>query len=170
MNYNDSFYEDYGYGKPTISDEIIAFLLSHRSLSVHRRIIWERLEKRRKKISRKSFHQNIWRLKKRGIIISDDNELELTQVGKSFYKGKAILLPRHLVKKTKMIVIFDIPETKRRSRDWLRLQLRNWDFEMIQKSVWLGYGPFPKEFFEHCSIVGIFECIKIYPVKKQKIT
>ncbi len=173
MSLNDSFYEDYGYGKPTISDEIIAFIFSHRSMSVHRRIIWERLKKRKKQrqeeISIMTFNQIIFRLKKGGIISTSEDILKITSEGKNIYLNKPPLLPKHLDKKLRMIIIFDIPEAKRKTRDWLRHQLRNWDFNLIQKSVWVGYGPLPKEFFEHCSIKGIIDCVKIFPVKKQLI-
>ena len=49
-------------------------------------------------------------------------------------------------KAEKILISFDIPETKKKIRDWLRNQIKYWDFEMIHKSLWLGYGPLPKEF------------------------
>jgi len=68
----------------------------------------------------------------------------------------------------KVMVLFDIPEKKRKIRNWLRTQLKMWDFEMIQQSVWLGRGPLPKEFSARLHDLGVGECVKVFPIRKIK--
>jgi len=64
--------------------------------------------------------------------------------------------------------MFDIPEKERGARDWLRNQIKLWDFKMIQKSVWLGTGPVPKEFMERIKFLGLEKNIKIFNIQNKK--
>jgi len=66
------------------------------------------------------------------------------------------------------MVLFDIPERKRKIRNWLRLQLKLWDFEMLQQSVWLGKGPLPKEFNMRLRFLDISECVKTFKIQSVK--
>lgn len=70
-------------------------------------------------------------------------------------KGQAKNLSKNL------IVIFDVPEKKKRYREWLRSELVGFGFELIQKSVWLG-SALPKEFVEYLSKVGILKHIRFF--------
>ena len=81
--------------------------------------------------------QAIRRLRKKGIIeqeISDDGKIiiKLTSLGKDFlgkdeeWDGKY------------RIVIWDIPEKKRRIRNLFRRRLKDWGFKGWQKSVWIS--------------------------------
>ncbi len=69
---------------------------------------------------------------------------------------------------TKVMVLFDIPEKKRKTRNWLRLQLKLWDFKLLQQSVWIGKGPLPKEFTDRLRLLGIYECVKILKIQNIK--
>ncbi len=81
--------------------------------------------------------QAIRRLRKKGIIEQEKAQdgqimLRLTSLGKDF-----------LVKDEKWdgkyrIVIWDIPEKKRRIRDLFRRRLREWGFKSWQRSVWIS--------------------------------
>ena len=66
------------------------------------------------------------------------------------------------------MIIFDIPENQRKVRTWIRNQIKDWDFEMIQKSVWIGYGPLPKEFTERLKNLGVNDGVKIFNLQKIK--
>ena len=67
--------------------------------------------------------------------------------------------------KTKQIkttmVIFDIPEKKRKYRDWLRHELVGFGFELVQKSVWFG-PTLPKEFIIYLQKEKILQYIKFF--------
>ena len=45
-----------------------------------------------------------------------------------------------------LIVMYDLPSHMRSERDWFRYQLKGFNYVMIQKSVWVGPSPLPKEF------------------------
>jgi len=60
-----------------------------------------------------------------------------------------------------LLVMYDIPHTKKKERDWFRRQLKNFDFIMIQKSVWVGPSPLPKDFLDYLKIEDNFKTFKL---------
>ena len=154
------------YYETTFTDELIAFLLSCRFNSIRKKILWERIQKKRK-ISQNVYYQNIYRLKKRGILEDKNDTLCISQKGKMFFQNPYRKVKEKPLKDNKVLVIFDIPETKRKVRTWIRNQIKEWDFEMIQKSVWIGYGPLPKEFTERLKILKVNDGVKIYNLRKK---
>ena len=154
------------YYETTFTDELIAFLLSCHSNSIRKKILWERIQKKRK-ISQNIYCQNIYRLKKRGILEDKNDTFYLSQKGRVFFQNPYKKVKEKPLKDNKILVIFDIPETKRKVRTWIRNQIKEWDFEMIQKSVWIGYGPLPKEFTERLKILKVNDGVKIYNLRKK---
>ena len=69
-----------------------------------------------------------------------------------------------------LIVMYDIPHTKKKERDWFRRQLRNFDYTMIQKSVWVGPSPLPKEFLDYIKIIGLKDKLKTFKLAKSYTT
>ncbi|HWC57367.1 MAG TPA: CRISPR-associated endonuclease Cas2 [Candidatus Paceibacterota bacterium] len=61
-----------------------------------------------------------------------------------------------------LLILFDIPEDRKAAREWFRKQLREFGYEMIQKSVWLGPSPLPKEFVQYVKGIGLKDCIKTF--------
>ncbi len=61
-----------------------------------------------------------------------------------------------------LVVIYDIPEAQKKERDWFRRQLKSFSFIMIQKSVWVGPAPLPKEFLEYIKTIGIEKNFKTF--------
>ena len=150
----------------TFTDELIAFLLSCRSNSIRKSILWERVSKRRN-ISKSVYNQNLYRLKERGLIVADEDLYKLSKKGVTYYRNPYKLIKEKLVKKNKIIIIFDIPENKKRVREWIRKQIKFWDFKMIQKSVWIGYGPLPKEFSRTLKVLKCEDGVKIFNVQSK---
>lgn len=72
----------------------------------------------------------------------------------------------HPGKTGQVLVSFDIPESKKKVRDWLRNQLKYWDFEMIHKSLWVGNGPLPKEFTDRLNILDINKNVRIFNIRR----
>jgi len=71
-----------------------------------------------------------------------------------------------------LILMYDIPHTMKKERDWFRRQLKNFDFIMIQKSVWVGPSPLPKDFLDYLKIVGLekeFKTFKLAGSYSEKI-
>jgi hypothetical protein len=86
------------------------------------------------------------------------------------HKGKKILEEAFIALPTEdgrlRIVIFDIPEIKRRDRDWLRITLISFNFLMLQKSVWIGKRPLPESFFQELADRDLFEAVHIFEIKE----
>lgn len=65
-----------------------------------------------------------------------------------------------------LLVLFDIPEDRKGEREWFRRQLREFGYEMIQKSVWRGPSPLPREFMEYVHTIGLERCIKTFKLAR----
>jgi hypothetical protein len=64
------------------------------------------------------------------------------------------------------IVMFDIPSNKRSERDWLRYQLKGFNYSLIQKGVWVGPSPLPKEFIRYAESIGFLNRLKVLRLAK----
>ncbi len=65
------------------------------------------------------------------------------------------------------IIVFDIPESQRIDRYWLRLALKNLKFTFLQKSVWVGKTIIPEDFLDDLHERGIFDFVEILAVTKK---
>ncbi|KKQ34711.1 MAG: hypothetical protein US50_C0039G0007 [Candidatus Nomurabacteria bacterium GW2011_GWB1_37_5] len=151
----------------TLTDHLIAHIFSACSMRVYRKILWERVQARRN-INKSSFDQRLYHLKKNGLINCSDDNICLSKKGISYYNKKNSF--RKITKRpgseTEIMVIFDIPEKKKAIRDWFRDQLKDWNFKMIQKSVWKGKGPLPKELDERLVMLGIKKNVQVFKIRK----
>lgn len=118
----------------------------------------------------------LYQLKKQGFVAKNINNgktfWEITANGKKHLEKliNKFNLPRKIYKKEKnngfTIVIFDIPEKYRRKRDWLRHALITLEFELLQKSVWIGKNKIPKSFLNDLADLNIIDNIHIFSVAK----
>ena len=119
-------------------------------------------------LNKQVFNNNLYRLRNKGILNFDpERNIIINKSSLQQYTLFAKIMEKP-VGDTKVMVMFDIPEKKRKIRNWLRLQLKLWDFKMIQQSVWLGKGPLPKEFNERLDLFDISKCVKILKVQNIK--
>ncbi len=65
-----------------------------------------------------------------------------------------------------LLLMYDIPHVKKKERDWFRRQLKNFDFIMIQKSVWVGPSPLPKDFLDYLKRIGLQKEFKTFKLAK----
>lgn len=65
-----------------------------------------------------------------------------------------------------LIVIYDVPQEKKKERDWFRRHLKKFDFVMIQKSVWVGPSPLPKDFLEYVKSIGLRKQLETFKLAK----
>ena len=65
-----------------------------------------------------------------------------------------------------VIVIFDIPEADRRKRVWLRSALRNLNFRILQKSVWIGKVKIPKKFISDLRELNMINYVEIFEISR----
>ena len=123
-----------------------------------------------KKLNGNSVHTIINRMKRNGLLRKKSKGWSITAEGrtylnkkdsgiKKFFKSENIIDNREKVKR--LIIIFDIPEKKKRYREWLRTELVGFGFTLIQKSVWLGPA-LPKEFVEYLNEVKLLKHVRFF--------
>ena len=61
-----------------------------------------------------------------------------------------------------MILMYDIPHDKRKERDWFRRHLQKFGYIMVQKSVWIGPSPLPKDFLDYVKSIGLSKQLKTF--------
>lgn len=118
-----------------------------------------------------SIKGTVARLVKNGFVEVKDGEWWLTEKGKRYFEEKRKLRtkfssPFMLNAPKNLLLIFDIPESKKSERDWLRWHLVEFQYFMIQKSVWVGPSPLPKKFRDHLKEIGIEKCIKTFKLAR----
>ena len=65
-----------------------------------------------------------------------------------------------------LIIMYDIPSDMRKERDWFRRNLKKMNYIMIQKSVWVGPSPLPKEFLDYVKSIGLLSKLKTFKLAK----
>lgn len=63
-----------------------------------------------------------------------------------------------------IIISFDIEEFRKEKRAWLRDVLKNLDYKMLQRSVWMGTNQLPKTLIEDLKKINILKNVKIFSV------
>lgn len=69
-----------------------------------------------------------------------------------------------------LLLIYDIPEGRKKERDWFRRQLVKFEYIMIQKSVWVGPSPLPKDFLNYLKEIKIGDSFKTFKLAKSYIS
>lgn len=65
-----------------------------------------------------------------------------------------------------LIVMYDIPSDKKKERDWFRRHLVKFGYIMIQKSVWVGPSPLPKDFLSYLKEINIKDSLRTFKLEK----
>jgi len=156
-----SYYDD----KHTLSDTILAFLMSARNTKAFYRIRRELAFKREKEASARTA---LNRLKKRGLVARSSDGWEITDAGKKYLHThdlfEFISSPFKKDSPENTIVSFDIPQTHKKERDWLRTQLKLFNYRMLQQSLWIGPGPLPKLFTNRLGQLLIKNGVRIFKI------
>jgi len=98
-----------------------------------------------------SFRTALFRLKKANLLKKENNSLKLTEMGErqalfAFIDAETALYKTNFFQKWDgawRILLFDIPESKRRHRDYLRKILKRIGFKELQRSIWAYPYPVP---------------------------
>jgi len=111
-------------------------------------------------------------LKKSALVEDVNSVLRITPKGQKYMKRKYDSLKQFNFKFSKdkpkdLIVMFDIPETKKVEREWLRWHLKKFNYSMIQKSVWVGPSPLPKEFLDYVEKIKIKSGLKTFKLARE---
>ncbi|MFA6251358.1 MAG: hypothetical protein WC603_01895 [Candidatus Paceibacterota bacterium] len=110
-------------------------------------------------------------LKSRGYIKEINGDYFITYKGEDYLNKKQNQLKKFISEKTDkdpkdLLLLYDIPEEKKSEREWLRRELKTFHFVMIQRSVWVGPSPLPKEFVAYLKSVGLKDSIKTFKLAK----
>ena len=124
-----------------------------------------------KNYSQGSLRGTMSHLLKEGLV-ENCNGLRITFKGKNYIQRKIDSLKQfdfHFNKDApkNLIVMFDVPETKKAEREWLRWHLKKFNYIMIQKSVWVGPSPLPKNFLNYVKNIGLKNDIKTFKLAKE---
>lgn len=65
-----------------------------------------------------------------------------------------------------LIVMYDISEDQKKERDWFRRHLIKFGYIMIQKSVWVGPSPLPKNFLDYLKDIDIGDNFRTFKLAK----
>ena len=120
---------------------------------------------------RNSLSGTVSYLNKNCLIEKTNEGLRITRKGQKYIKRKIDSLRQFYFKFDKdapknLIVMFDISETQKAKREWLRWHLKKFNYSMIQKSVWVGPSPLPKEFLDYIKIIKIKDSLKTFKLAR----
>jgi len=120
--------------------------------------------------NKESVRNNFYYLDKNGFIEKSGNNYIINKNGKDYLnKNKKLQLKNFGVVENKgpknLLLLYDIPENKKNERDWFRRTLIKFSFIMIQRSVWVGPSPLPKEFLEYVKSIGLKDSIKTFKLE-----
>ncbi|MFA6585896.1 MAG: CRISPR-associated endonuclease Cas2 [Candidatus Paceibacterota bacterium] len=121
--------------------------------------------------SYKSIRSMVSYVKKNNLIVQNDKGWHLSPAGKKYMKRKEVSLKQFENEFTKeapknLIVMFDISEKQKAEREWFRWHLKKFNYEMIQRSVWVGPSPLPKEFMNYIEKIKLKDSIKTFKLAK----
>ena len=124
-----------------------------------------------KNYSRNSLSGTLAYIQKIGLAEKNDERLILTLKGQKYIKRKIDSLQQFYFNFDKnapknLIVMFDVPETRKAEREWLRWHLKKFNYFMIQKSVWVGPSPLPKEFLDYIEKIKIKDGFKTFKLAR----
>lgn len=100
-------------------------------------------------------------------IVKQGSMVHITKAGQEYLHKKNFSLrsfdsPFKKNTPKNLLVLFDIPEDRRGKRNWFRYQLRKFEYEMLQRSVWVGPSPLPKEFMRYLTHIHLDKCVKTF--------
>ena len=124
-----------------------------------------------KSYSHSSLSGTLSQLRKNDLVENSTEGLRLTIKGKKYIQKKMDSFKQFYFKFDKnspknLIVMFDISETKKAEREWLRWHLKKFNYHMIQKSVWVGPSPLPKDFLDYLEHIKIKDGVKTFKLAK----
>ncbi|MEO5635441.1 MAG: CRISPR-associated endonuclease Cas2 [Candidatus Paceibacterota bacterium] len=150
---------------PSVTDLLVATLESGKNVRLFHAILREREFKLHKK---GNIVLGLSRLHTKGYAEKSSNGWYLTEKGKQHANKENlfsyITSPFKKGVAATIIVSFDIPEQKRKTRNWLRNQIKIFGYKMLQQSLWIGPGPLPGAFSKRLIALEIKENVKTFKI------
>jgi len=120
--------------------------------------------------NKNSYRSTVSRLHKKGLVEKKNGRWIITKAGKKYVKENKRLLnfnsPFKKGVSKNLLLMFDVPESRQNERKWLREHLKKFEYFMIQKSVWVGPSPLPKDFVSYLKKIKLNPCIKTFKLAK----
>jgi len=107
-------------------------------------------KKKRPNFEAITIRQSIGRLQKLGFVEKVGGKYSLSEKGKKL-ADYILTRKKNLASEWDgkyRVVIFDIPEKQYKTRDWLRRELYMLNYKKLQKSVFIGKQPLPKDLIQ----------------------
>ncbi len=110
-------------------------------------------------------------LEKRRLLEKCDGALRITKAGRNYLKRKQDSLQEFSNSFAKeepknLLIMYDIPESRKAEREWFRWHLKKFNYTMIQKSVWIGPSPLPKDFVDYLEKIKLRKTIKTFKLTR----
>jgi len=111
-------------------------------------------------------------LKNKGYIKEINKEYFITYKGQVYLNKKSKFnFETFISEKTDkdpkdLLVLYDIPQNQTSIRNWFRRELQNFHFVMLQRSVWVGPSPLPKDFLQYVKEMKISKNFKTFKLEK----
>ena len=110
-------------------------------------------------------------LYKNGYASRENDFISLLPKGRKYIENKKAKLvtfdsPFNKESFKNLLLMFDIPEAKKAEREWFRFHLRKFGYVMLQRSVWVGPSPLPKDFWDYVREIKLQDCIKTFKLAK----
>jgi len=104
--------------------------------------------------------------KKSGFFVTEKGNRYLKKLQRKLHQQTEKQLYERIEDTQLNIILFDIPESDRKKREWLRQELNYLGFTMLQKSVWAGKIKIPKEMLEDIQRYNLLSHVEILAVTK----
>ncbi len=142
------------------------------------RILWGMVREHQRKKARMdkvmgydAMRVTLHRLQKDGLVEKSGLRIwKITKKGREMAGAMKVTIPTPSMKTSaerNTIVMFDVPEIDKKKRARLRSELAGLGFELLQKSVWIGGGPLPKEFIEYLRYMRLLPHVHIFSINKR---
>ncbi|OGI63759.1 CRISPR-associated endonuclease Cas2 [Candidatus Nomurabacteria bacterium RIFCSPLOWO2_01_FULL_41_21] len=124
-----------------------------------------------KDYSKGSLRGTLFYMYKNGFVDEQNDFLRITPKGRKYIERKIDSLKQFSNKFDKeapknLLLMYDIPEEKKAEREWFRWHLKKFGFVMIQKSVWVGPSPLPRDFLDYIKRIKIKDNIQTFKLAK----
>ena len=99
------------------------------------------------------------------ILLEKKPRIKLNKRKRDFY-NPTFISPFKKDSPKNLIVMYDVPQEMKKERDWFRRHLTKFGYIMIQKSVWVGPSPLPKDFMVYLKEIKIGDNLKTLKLAK----
>jgi len=131
-------------------------------------ILRENADREERDRQRKKLFQTLYRLKKDGIVTQNAPGIfAVTERGRQILKlSSASSYCRRAISET-IVIIFDIPESRREKRAWFREVITKLGFSMVQRSVWIGNTDIPEQLIHDLDSLSLTGYVEFFTVVKR---